>query len=59
MIQKIGRNAMFPADLGCGGGTAQIFFNDLTFELDAATSLFSHGKILSARPRPGGSCLTV
>ena len=41
---------MFPAELGCGCGTAQIFLNYLTLKFDAETSLFSHGKILSARP---------
>jgi hypothetical protein len=44
---------MLPAELGRGIGTAQILFNNLMFEFDAKTSLFSHDKILSARPRPG------
>jgi hypothetical protein len=53
MIQKPRRNTVFPAELGRGTGTAQILFNNLTFEFDAETSLFSHDKILSARPGPG------
>ncbi len=48
MIQKTGRNAMSPAELGCSADPAQIFFNNLTFELGTELPLLAHDKILSA-----------
>jgi len=48
VVQESGGNAVSPAELGCGTDSAQVFFNNLTFELGTERPLLSHDKILSA-----------